>query len=235
MKNENAFQRTNALGAASPRDHLYFTSMTTTQRDSAVRNMVWGYENEALLLSELIGLIRGKFGETAQNLFTNTLTKGLEQPNSTRLISFASVCALYSNWDTLEQVTTAAMDGTVKLAGEPVAVSVSDWLDKLASRSGIDVYYTGATNYNIHVRSTKFVFDLYRMAAQFGPDRARSLFDIALRHQPDHPSIAKVMEAGGSSGAVLAEVLMERKIASIDIRPAAVQPVDIGRRRRSAM
>lgn len=184
--------------AAQPRPHPQrYLQMGLVSRQLAVRNMLWGYESEALSLDELVELVRGFHGPEAQALFVQTVTDGLTPPESDRVASFASLCIRFGRWDALGRMVEAAADGAVASGGH--ALTPSGWLDLLATRNTND--------------GKRITFTLFDMAAQQGPSQARATLEFALKYQPEHPDIETHLDKGGPAAAVLTEVLMQRRLA----------------------
>jgi len=190
--------------------------MGLVSRQQAVRNMLWGYENEAFSLDELVELVRGVHGPEAQSLFVQTVTDGITPPQSDRVASFAWLCIRFGRWDALERMVDAAADGSVVSGGR--VLTPSAWLDLLATRVAND--------------GDRITFTLFGIAAQQGPAHGRRILDFALKYQPEHPDIEAHLDKGGSAAAVLTEALMHRRL-SASSEEASKAPAS--RRRRASL
>ena len=200
--------------AAQSRPHPQrYLQMGLVSHQRALRNMLWGYETEALSLDELVEVVRGFRGTEAQALFVKAATDGLIPPESDRVASFASLCIRFGRWDALERMVEAAADAAVVSGGH--ALTPSGWLDLLATRNTTD--------------GKRITFTLFDMAAQQGPAQARRILEFALKYQPEHPDIDAHLDKGGPAAAVLTEVLMQRRLATPVKAAAAVQAAPLRR------
>lgn len=203
--------------AAQSRPHPQrYLQMGLVSRQQAVRNMLWGYESEALSIDELVELVRGFHGLEAQALFVQTVTDGLTPPQSDRVASFASLCIRFGRWDALERMVEAAADGAVVSEGH--AHTTSGWLDLLATRNTND--------------GKRITFTLFDLASQQGPAQARTILNFALRYQPQHPGIDVLLGRGGPVAAVLTETLMQRRLAGPGESDSAAE---VAPRRRASL
>jgi hypothetical protein len=171
--------------------------MGHVSRQRVVRNMLWGYDSDALSLDELVELVRGFHGPEAQALFVQTVTDGIAPRESERVASFASLCIRFGRWDALERMADAAVDGAVLSGGQ--VLTPSAWLDLLATRNTPD--------------GKRITFTLFDLSAQQGSTQARAILTFALKYQPEHPGIAELLDRGGPVAAVLTETLMQRRLA----------------------
>ena len=171
--------------------------MSAKQRMVAVHNLAWGYENAALTLQELGDLVCGNYGAELGASFVRTMGEGMaRQEGNGGLVrsSFATLCINYGRMDLLEAMAT--LPSPVTLLGQPA--SVSDWLDHLSTRVSLQ---TGRT----------VCFTLFQTAGERNPTQARSILEFAYRHQPDHAHVAMLIERGGVTGALMAQLVMERR------------------------
>ena len=185
-----------------------FHTMSAEDRMVAVHNLAWGYENAALTLQDLRDLVCGNYGAELGDSFVRTMGEGIARQEGVGSLarSFSTLCINYGRMDLLESMATLPSPAT--LLGQPA--SVSDWLDHRSTRVSLQ---TGRT----------VCFTLFQTACERNPVQAKSILEFAYRHQPEHPHVAMLMERGGVAGALMAQLVMEKRTrlvgAAIDTIP----------------
>lgn len=196
----NSAPLSNARHSIGPSNATYALErglyMSAEARMAAVHNLVWGYENAALTLPELGELVCGRYGAELGAQFVKTMGSGLARQEGQGGIarSFAAACINYGRMDILEAMAT--LPSPVTLLGQPA--SASDWLDHLCTRVSLQ---TGRT----------VCFTLFQTAGERNPIQARSILEFAYRHQSEHPHVAMLIERGGIAGALMAQLVMEKR------------------------
>ncbi|MEJ6002790.1 hypothetical protein [Paucibacter soli] len=179
-----------------------YIGMDPSERATAVGKAVWGYENEQLSMQDLQDILVGKHGHQTALDFIETLSTGVALPGSGKVVSFAGLCAYYQNIEYLAAITSLAPHLTLAphRAEEVTPLSHSQWIDRLCTRRDND------GDLKIH--------SLFLHAATRTSATAEKMLSIALQHQPAHPDIEVVLANGGTGGAILAQVLMQRQLGT---------------------
>ncbi|MFK4705701.1 hypothetical protein ABIC83_002540 [Roseateles asaccharophilus] len=186
-----------------------FIAMDHEVRGEAIGKMLWGYEDEALTKTDLIDILKIKHGLPVAQAFFDTMSAGFKIPASSFTHSFASACARYEAYQTLEEVLDC-LDELKHLACPPQAATATDLLDHLSTRIGD--------------AGDQIYFSMFQLAAAgLTEGRSSRLFAFALKHQPAHPHIAWVLgephpdgRAGFSAAAaaLLREQMMHMQVDS---------------------
>jgi len=200
-----------------------YSKMTTKGRQVAVRNLLWGYDDEDLQVDDLVQCVTGAYGPRVAKHFIETLRNGFTLKNSTHVRSFSSMCVFYGQYEVLETMAAIASRVVVpeRLDNCSKTFSTSEWLDWLSTRITRDDH--------------QICFPLLQQATELPDESAKKVIDFALRHQPEHPDIEVLLAKGGKSAAYLAEALMRRKIGeavAIEAPAARAAPMT---QRRSAL
>lgn len=181
-------------------------AMSPEQRQDAVRGMLWGYDNEKLNETELVELVTSQHGYPLGQRFIETLSCGFEPNGGGPIRSFASHCVRFGRIDALEQLVETPYP---VVAGATI-LTASHWLDRLCTRTTKE----GAV----------ITWTLFQHALGAPPAQARLLFELALKHQADHPQVAETIASGEANASILIELVMSKRIAEQAATDAASGP-----------
>jgi hypothetical protein len=109
-------------------------SMSVSDRQVALYNLAWGYDDEKLTTDDLCGIVIGQFGNDVATRFVHTLRRGVTRGTASHqatLRSFANTCVNFGRYDILERMATLPAPVLVNC----LPYGPAEWLDMLATRS----------------------------------------------------------------------------------------------------
>ena len=159
----------------------------------AVRRFVWGEPDLFLSADDLMDCLSGKHGRVVANRFASVLSSGVQitlDGADQDGLSFLHSCVFRGRLDLLDRLFCVA-ESTLR---EVLALDKRGWMTHLATIDGVN----------------RTAWSLFLLAGH-APE-ARPVLELAVKHFPDHPDIAKVIALGGSEASILAEIVMNRHV-----------------------